>query len=330
MGGRAKPWGRTLEDASRDSGYGGAADSVRSSSTSLSLCCSPATHGAEPRGVGTGGGSSSCGSVSGTLAEEADMLECRLPEPEELPWVLPQLVAVLGSVQQQQPPAECPRDALRRLSWLISRPLLRVSREAQRLSLRYARCGRAEVQSALRAVLSWPLARGCVEAGLSALSLYNMSCCRGFSQGKSVRCGLTLSVGSFFRWMVESGLAPRVHPHAAIYLTAAMESLLKELMLRILQSGEASSKINVEVIEQTVNNDPEFWGICQPYLHLLCGKNAQDGRVHRFRKCCLKTLKRVLVIDISTLIGKSVNMEKAPGSDRLPSCLCTKVSLRAC
>ncbi|XP_043565790.1 ankyrin repeat and BTB/POZ domain-containing protein BTBD11-B [Chiloscyllium plagiosum] len=277
MGGRVKPWGRTLEDASRDSGYGGAADSVRSSSTSLSLCCSPATHGAEPRGVGTGGGgagSSSCGSVSGTLAEEADMLECRLPEPEELPWVLPQLQAVLGSVQQQ-PLAECPRESLRRLSWLISRPLLRVSREAQRLSLRYARCGRAEVQSALRAVLSWPLARGCVEAGLSALSLYNMSSCRGFGQGKSARCGLTLSVGSFFRWMVESGLAPRIHQHAAIYLTAAMESLLKELLLRILQNGEASSKITLEAIEQTVNNDPEFWGICQPYLHLLCGKNAQ-------------------------------------------------------
>ncbi|XP_041072428.1 ankyrin repeat and BTB/POZ domain-containing protein BTBD11-B isoform X2 [Carcharodon carcharias] len=272
MGGRVKPWGWTLEDVSRDSGYGGAADSVRSSS--LSLCCSPAAHGAEPRAgrASSSSSSSSCGSVSGALAEEADMLECRLPEPEELPWTLQQLQAVLGAVQP--PAAECRREVLRRLSWLISRPLLRVSREAQRLSLRYGRCGRAEVQSALRMVLSWPLARGCVSAGLAALSLRNMSSGRGFGQGKSARCGLTLPVGSFFRWMVESGVAPRIHPHAAIYLAAGVESLLKELLLRILQNGNGTPKITVETIEQTVSNDSEFWGITQPYLHLLCGKNA--------------------------------------------------------
>ncbi|XP_038636554.1 ankyrin repeat and BTB/POZ domain-containing protein BTBD11-B [Scyliorhinus canicula] len=266
MGGRVKPWGWTLEDVSRDSGYGGTADSVRSSS--LSLCCSPAAHGAESRA----GRASSCGSVSGALAEEADMLECRLPEPEDLPWTLQQLQAVMGTVQP--PVAECRRETLRRLSWLISRPLLRVSREAQRLSLRYGRCGRPEVQSALRMVLSWPLARGTVTAGLAALSLYNMSSGRGFGQGKSARCGLTLSVGSFFRWMVESGVAPRIHPHAAIYLAASMESLLKELLIRILQNSNGTPKLTVEAIEQVVSNDSEFWGISQSYLHLLCGKNA--------------------------------------------------------
>ncbi|XP_067855290.1 ankyrin repeat and BTB/POZ domain-containing protein 3-B [Heptranchias perlo] len=279
MAGRAKSMGWTLENVSRDSGYGGTADSVGSSS--LSLCCSDppaaAAHGAELMHRRH----SSCGTVRAALAEDSDVLECaglhcRLPELEELPWGLQQLQGVLS---KEQPLGEWPRDSLLRLSCLLSRPLLRVAREAQRLSLRFAKCSRSEVQSALKIVLSWPLARGCSAAGLAALSLYNMSTGCGFSQGKSARCGLTFSVGRFFRWMVDSGVAPRIHEHAAIYLAAGMESLLRELLLRVirsrhLQSSNGTPKVTVEVIEQTVSNDCEFWGITQPYQHLVCGKNA--------------------------------------------------------
>ncbi|KAA8577891.1 hypothetical protein FQN60_010641 [Etheostoma spectabile] len=110
-------------------------------------------------------------------------------------------------------------------------------REAQRLSLRYAKCTKYEIQSAIKVVLSWTISVNCITAALSALSLYNMSTGDKFSRGKSVRCGLVFSVGKFFRWMVDSRVALRIHEHAAIYLTACMESLFREVFSRVLRSA---------------------------------------------------------------------------------------------
>ncbi|XP_042326007.1 ankyrin repeat and BTB/POZ domain-containing protein BTBD11 isoform X2 [Sceloporus undulatus] len=131
------------------------------------------------------------------------------------------------------------REALNRLSCLLSRALVRLAREAQRLSLRFAKCTKAEVQSAMEIVLGWRLASSSTAAALAALSLYNMSSTGGdrFSRGKSARCGLTFSVGKFYRWMVDSRVALRIHEHAAIYLAACLENLFREVYARVLASG---------------------------------------------------------------------------------------------
>ncbi|XP_027509336.1 ankyrin repeat and BTB/POZ domain-containing protein BTBD11 isoform X3 [Chiroxiphia lanceolata] len=379
MARRGKTAVRTLEDLTLDSGYGGAADSVRSSN--LSLCCSD-SHPAYPYG-----GScwphltdsmhsrhNSFDTVNTVLAEDSEVLDCAgqqcsrlLPDLEEVPWSLEEVEALLlpppPRREPRAPGAASPgsRDAAARLSTLVSRALVRIAREAQRLSLRFAKCTKHEVRSAMEIVLGWTLAARCTAAALGALSLYNMSSSGGdrFSRGKSARCGLAFSVGKFYRWMVDSRVALRIHEHAAIYLTAGTESLFRDIHARVLagpaaplpppgrppaaaaaapaekeKEGGEAPRFTLEALEQTVNNDPELWGLLQPYQHLICGKNAsgvlclpdslnlhkdqqrsnKPGEVQMFSQSELRTIEQSLlatrvgsISELSDLVSRAMH-----------------------
>ncbi|XP_029379452.1 ankyrin repeat- and BTB/POZ domain-containing protein 3-B isoform X2 [Echeneis naucrates] len=279
----SKSAARTLEDLTLDSGYGGAADSFRSSSASL--CCSDA-HGANYWHLTDSMHSrhNSLDTVNTVLVEDAEILECtvqcaKLPELEDVPWSLGEVASALTRDEEASLPTP-PQDVLLRFSALVSRALVRVAKEAQRLSLRYAKCTKYEIQSAIKLALSWTVSVNCISAALGALSLYNMSTEEDkFSRGKSARCGLVFNVGKFFRWMVDSRVAVRVHEHAAIYLAACMESLFREVYARVLRSAvlerdNGMPKLSAESVEQAVNSDAEIWGSLQPWQHLICGKNA--------------------------------------------------------
>ncbi|XP_041853746.1 ankyrin repeat and BTB/POZ domain-containing protein BTBD11-B isoform X2 [Melanotaenia boesemani] len=279
----SKSAARTLEDLTLDSGYGGAADSFRSSSASL--CCSEA-HGGNYWHLTDSMHSrhNSLDTVNTVLVEDAEILECtgqcaKLPELEDVPWSLGEVASVLSKDEEMSLPTP-PQDVLLRLSGLVSRVLVRVAKEAQRLSLRYAKCTKYEIQSAIKIILSWTVSVNCIGSALSALSMYNMSTEEDkFSRGKSARCGLIFNVGKFFRWMVDSRVAVRIHEHAAIYLAACMESLFHEVYARVLRSAllerdNGIPKFTVETLEQAINSDAEMWGSLQPWQHLICGKNA--------------------------------------------------------
>ncbi|XP_034540751.1 ankyrin repeat and BTB/POZ domain-containing protein BTBD11-B isoform X1 [Notolabrus celidotus] len=279
----SKSVARTLEDLTLDSGYGGAADSFRSSSASL--CCSEA-HGGTHWQLTDSMHSrhNSLDTVNTVLVEDAEILEstgqcAKLPELEDVPWSLGEVASALSRDEEMSLPTP-PQDVLLRLSVLVSRALVRVAKEAQRMSLRYAKCTKYEIQSAIKMVLSWSVSMSCISAALSALSLYNMSTEEDkFSRGKSLRCGLVFNVGKFFRWMVDSRIAVRIHEHAAIYLAGCMESLFREVYARVLRSellerDNGIPKFTVETLEQALSGDAEIWGSLLPWQHLICGKNA--------------------------------------------------------
>ncbi|XP_061770113.1 ankyrin repeat and BTB/POZ domain-containing protein 3-A-like isoform X2 [Nerophis ophidion] len=351
MAGAGKTAVRTLEDLTLDSGYGGAADSVRSSS--VSLCCSD-----PPQSFPHGGNrwhltgsmhsrQNSLETVNTVLAEDTDPgPECaRLPEPEEVPWSLAEVEQALRRDEELMAAGEPPPpEVLARLSVLVSRALVRLAREAQRLSLRYAKCTKLEVQSAVKMVLSWTVSVNCIAAALSALSLYSMSTADKFSRGKSARCGLVFSVGKFFRWMVDGRLALRVHEHAAIYLTACVESLFRELAGRVLRSAllprrdNGVPKFSLEALEIAVGGDSEIWGVLQPYQHLICAKNSSgvlslpdslnlhldqqrsdrgsggDGEGHAYTQAELRTVEQSLlatrvgsIAELSDLVSRAMH-----------------------
>ncbi|KAK5614338.1 Ankyrin repeat and BTB/POZ domain-containing protein BTBD11-A [Crenichthys baileyi] len=303
----SKSAARTLEDLTLDSGYGGAADSFRSSSASL--CCSEA-HGGNYWHLTDSMHSrhNSLDTVNTVLVEDAEILECsgqcaKLPELEDVPWSLGEVASALSKDEEMSLPTP-PQDVLLRLSVLVSRVLVRVAKEAQRLSLRYAKCTKYEVQSAIKIILSWSVSMSCIGAAVSALSVYNMSTDEDkFSRGKSARCGLIFNVGKFFKWMVDSRVAVRIHEHAAIYLAACMESLFREVYARVLRNAllerdNGIPKLTVEILEQAINGDAEVWGSVQPWQHLICGKSAsgvlslpegltvhREQQQHRAGKC---------------------------------------------
>lgn len=284
---------KTLEDLSLDSGYaaGEPCPSLSLSSSGRSRRSPPHTstphRGSWWQRAGSPYSRNGSWDTVSTLPEDAADVLARcpcLPELEEYPWTDAELRDVVRKVSGSD--ASFTVDAVHRLSVLLRRALVRISREAQRLSELHGRCTRLEVQSAVRLVLSWSLSEKCISSAVKAASLHCMSSGDTARQrGKSSRCGLALSVGRFFRWMVETRVSVRIHEYAAVCLTACVESLAEEVTGRALRAAAAEeeqgrgegvtwSPVSAELLEGAVNNDAELWGLLQVYEHLMCGKNA--------------------------------------------------------
>uniref|UniRef100_A0A3Q3GPM3 Ankyrin repeat and BTB (POZ) domain containing 2a n=1 Tax=Labrus bergylta TaxID=56723 RepID=A0A3Q3GPM3_9LABR len=321
------PMFHETSDLSLDSGY--AAGDLSVSSSGRSRQSQPNT--STPHRGTWWQHAGSWDTVSSLPEDAVDILaKCPcLPELEECPWTERELRGIMLRVAGSS--SSFTGEAVHRFSALLRRALVRVSREAQRLSERHRRCTRLEVQSAARLVLSWSLAEKCVSSAVKAVSLHCMSSGDTARQrSKSARCGLTLSVGRVFRWMVETRVSVRVHEDAAVCLTACMESLMEEVVGRALKAARLTEEeeeeeeeeestccpVTAELLEGAVNNDAELWGLLQVYEHLICGKNANGefNREEAYVHLELRTLEQALlatcvgsIAELSDLVSRAMH-----------------------
>lgn len=87
----------------------------------------------------------------------------RLVELQQLPWSNHDVLRVVqqGRVREQLDRVSI--EAVPRLSYLLQRALVRVAREAQRLTRPLAMCSKQEISSAFKIVLSPALADSCIK-----------------------------------------------------------------------------------------------------------------------------------------------------------------------
>ena len=154
-----------------------------------------------------------------------------LPSIDDLPWSLKDIAKVLRLGRTREKFRAITPQAVERVSFLLQRPLLRIVREAKRLSFLFSKCSKQEMQTSIRLVLSLSLAKSCLSLASKALSLYQTSNDR-FHRSKRARCGLILPVGKMFRWLVNLKVATRIHDAGVIYLSACLEFIAEELVYR--------------------------------------------------------------------------------------------------
>ncbi|XP_018020102.1 uncharacterized protein LOC108676527 isoform X2 [Hyalella azteca] len=196
----------------------------------------------------------------------------RLVELQQLPWSNHDVLRVIqqGRVREQLDRVSI--EAVPRLSYLLQRALVRVAREAQRLTKPLAMCSKQEISSAFKIVLSPALADSCIKSCLRAGAMYTVSGDH-LKQAKAARAGLNLSVGRFMRWMCDVRVGKFIHEYAAVYLTAGLENLLEEMVLQCLPAEE-DEMLTAALLEHAIANNADLWGLLQPYAHLNAGRTA--------------------------------------------------------
>ncbi|GBM33879.1 Ankyrin repeat and BTB/POZ domain-containing protein 2, partial [Araneus ventricosus] len=209
----------------------------------------------------------------------------RLVELQRVPWSNHDILKVMQTGRLREHLGQISMETVPRLSYLLQRPLVRIARETQRLSKTLGMCTKQEVSGSLKIVLSPALADSCIKAchrsaAISAVSGDQMKL------SKSARAGLQLSVGCFHRWMCDVRIGSFVHQYAAIYLTAAIENLLEEIVLQCMPL-DGSTMFTATMLETAISNSSDLWGLFQPFSHLNAGRTATG-------KCLFFILNNIL------------------------------------
>lgn len=200
----------------------------------------------------------------------------RLVELQHPPWSQYCLMRVIRVGRCREFSDRVSAEAVPRLGYLLTRALVRISREIQRLSSVLGLCSKNEVAGAFKMVLCPVLADSCIKACLRAAAMFYLSGDGTLKQTKSARAGLQLPVGRFHRWMVDARLGKLVHEYAAVYLCAGFENLLEEILLQCVPA-DSTATLTAMGLEHAIANSGELWGLLQPFVHLNAGRVASGA-----------------------------------------------------
>lgn len=241
-----------------------------------------------------------------------------LCQVQQLPWSPEDLVKVVQQGSVRDSASKVSLEVIPRLSYYLQRVLVRLAREAQRLSQKVHKCSKYEVMSALRLVLCPSLATSSTKACLRAGAMYNLSSDQS-RQTKSSRAGVFLDIGRVHQWMGTVRIGKFIQEYAAVYLTAGLENILEEVVSLCLASAP---EVTTAVLEQVVASSPQLWGIFQPYAHLSSCRTAKGNLL--VPKCL-----NVAAMDTVRLTATVKSLEKSLTQVLLTTCVGSKEELEA-
>lgn len=200
----------------------------------------------------------------------------RLVELQHPPWSQYCLMRVIRTGRCKDFSDRISAEAVPRLGYLLTRALVRISREIQRLSSVLGLCSKHEVTGSFKMILCPALADSCTKASLRAAAMFALSGEGTYKQTKSARAGLQLPVGRFHRWMIDARLGKLVHEYAAVYLCAGFENLLEEILLQCVPS-DSTATLTAMGLEHAIASSGDLWGLLQPFVHLNAGRVASGA-----------------------------------------------------
>ncbi|XP_059093566.1 ankyrin repeat and BTB/POZ domain-containing protein 3-like [Tigriopus californicus] len=191
----------------------------------------------------------------------------RLVELQQLPWSPADIMKVIHDGTSDSHTDQVDPDLVPRLSYYLQRVLVRLAREAQRLAKTVGKCGSAEIGTAVQVVLSPGIAISVTRACLRSSAMFAISS-EVNRHSKARRAGLIFNVGKMFQWMCLVKIGRFIHEESAVYLTAAIQCILEEILVESWKTISRFGKLCASLLERVVADNCDWWGICQPFAHL--------------------------------------------------------------
>ncbi|CAJ0560512.1 unnamed protein product, partial [Mesorhabditis spiculigera] len=123
-----------------------------------------------------------------------------------------------------------------RLHQVMVEPLDVLTENLQRLVAYSVKCTAQDVASAIKISFPLDLFASCLRSGQKAASAFSRNGPGALSMSLTERADLCFPVGRFYRYLIEKLPGKPISEHAVVFFTAAVQCILEEFVLRIVDS----------------------------------------------------------------------------------------------
>ncbi|CAJ0574922.1 unnamed protein product, partial [Mesorhabditis spiculigera] len=123
-----------------------------------------------------------------------------------------------------------------RLHQVMVEPLDVLTENLQRLVAYSVKCTAQDVASAIKISFPLDLFASCLRSGQKAASAFSRNGPGALSMSLAERADLCFPVGRFYRYLIEKLPGKPISEHAVVFFTAAVQCILEEFVLRIVDS----------------------------------------------------------------------------------------------
>ncbi|GMT06950.1 hypothetical protein PENTCL1PPCAC_29124 [Pristionchus entomophagus] len=170
-------------------------------------------------------------------------------KPSTLPFGSRDVVAVLQARRCRPYSHFLDSTTLPRFVSLLEAPLLLLHEEISRLCTYSLKLTVEEVVTAVKVTFPLDVFSSCIKAGVQATTLFALSGTGALKKSLSRRADLNFCVGRVYRWLIDRMPTKPISDTVAVFLTATLECLLEELILRLIDS-DSSRVLSVKEVDE--------------------------------------------------------------------------------